>query len=69
MDEGGKHGHALMPSHCVGVDPQEDYGERFEDKLKRLVSGPSRPAGRRCAARLRDHRTENLRVPGFGVGR
>ena len=37
-DEVEKHGHVLTPGRYVGVEPQEDDGEPFEDKMKRLVA-------------------------------
>ena len=33
-----KHGHVLTPGRYVGVEPQEDDGEPFEDKMKRLTA-------------------------------
>ena len=33
-----RHGHVLTPGRYVGVEPQEEDGEPFEDKMKRLVS-------------------------------
>ena len=38
LSEVGRHGHVLTPGRYVGVEPQEDDGEPFEDKMKRLVS-------------------------------
>lgn len=38
MEEVRKHGHALMQSRYVGVELQEDDGERFEDRMERLDS-------------------------------
>ena len=37
LDEVRKHGHVLTPGRYVGTEPQEDDGEPFEDKMKRLV--------------------------------
>ena len=33
-----KHGHVLTPGRYVGAEPQEDDGEPFADKMKRLVA-------------------------------
>ena len=38
LSEVGRHGHVLTPGRYVGVEPQEDDGEPFEDKMTRLVS-------------------------------
>ena len=37
IDEVRKHGHVLTPGRYVGVEAQEDDGEPFEEKMKRLV--------------------------------
>ena len=37
-DEVRKNGHVLTPGRYVGAPPQEDDGEPFEDKMKRLVA-------------------------------
>ena len=36
LDEVRRHGHVLTPGRYVGAEPQEDDGEPFEDKMKRL---------------------------------
>ena len=38
LDEVRKHGHVLTPGRYVGAPPQEDDGEPFEDKMKRLTA-------------------------------
>ena len=38
LEEVRKHGHVLTPGRYVGAAPQEDDGEPFEDKMKRLVT-------------------------------
>ena len=38
LDEVRKRGHVLTPGLYVGAPPQEDGGEPFEDKMKRLVA-------------------------------
>jgi len=61
-----KHGYVLTPGRYVGAEAQEDDGEPFEDKMRRLV------------AQLREQQAEgakldaaiaaNLRRLGFGSG-
>ena len=50
LDEVRRHGHALTPGRYVGAEPQEDDGEPFEEKMKRL------------AARLREQQAESARL-------
>ena len=38
LEEIRKHGHVLTPGRYVGAEPQEDDGEPFEDKMKRLTA-------------------------------
>ncbi len=38
LDDIRKHGHMLTPGRYVGTEAQEDDGEPFEDKMKRLTS-------------------------------
>ena len=38
LEEVRKHGHVLTPGRYVGAAPQEEDGEPFEDKMKRLVA-------------------------------
>jgi len=38
LEEIRKHGHVLTPGRYVGAEAQEDNGEPFEEKMKRLVS-------------------------------
>jgi type I restriction enzyme M protein len=38
LDEIAKHGHVLTPGRYVGTEVQEDDGEPFEEKMKRLVA-------------------------------
>ena len=37
LDDVRKHGHVLTPGRYVGVEAQEDDGEPFDEKMKRLV--------------------------------
>jgi len=64
LEEVRKHGHVLTPGRYVGAEPQEDDGEPFEEKMKRLT------------ATLREHQAEaakldaaiaaNLKELGYG---
>ena len=38
LEEVRKHGHVLTPGRYVGAEAQDDDGEPFEDKMKRLVA-------------------------------
>lgn len=38
LEEVRKHGHVLTPGRYVGAEAQEDDGEPFEDKMKRLAA-------------------------------
>ncbi len=38
LDEIRQHGHVLTPGRYVGAEAQEDDGEPFEEKMKRLVA-------------------------------
>ena len=38
LDEVRKHGHVLTPGRYVGAEAQEEDGEPFEDKMKRLAA-------------------------------
>ena len=59
------HGHVLTPGRYVGVEPQEDEGEPFEDKMKRLALDlrEQQTEGARLDAAI----TENLNALGFPV--
>ncbi|VUZ85423.1 XRE family transcriptional regulator [Candidatus Methylomirabilis lanthanidiphila] len=50
LEEIRKHGHVLTPGRYVGAEAQEDDGEPFDDKMKRLV------------ATLREQQTEALKL-------
>ena len=64
LDEVGRHGHVLTPGRYVGVEPQVDDGEPFEDKMTRLVAelGEQQAEGARLDTAIR----ENLAALGFG---
>ena len=64
LDEVRNHGHILTPGRYVGVEPQENDGEPFEDKMKRLVAefrGQQAEGGRLDAVI-----NKNLESLGFG---
>lgn len=50
LDDIRKHGHVLTPGRYVGAEAQEDDGEPFEEKMKRL------------AAELREQQTEAVKL-------
>ena len=64
LEEVRKHGHVLTPGRYVGAEPQEDDGEPFEAKMKRLVSElqSQQDEGARLDAAIAD----NLKALGFG---
>ena len=64
LDEVRKHGHVLTPGRYVGVEPQEDDGEPFEDKMKRLVAELREQQAE--GARLDAAIAANLEALGFG---
>jgi hypothetical protein len=51
LDEVRKHGHVLTPGRYVGAEAQEDDGEPFEEKMKRLT------------ATLREQQAEAAKLP------
>ncbi len=59
-----QHGHMLTPGRYVGALPQEDDGEPFEDRMKRLAAQlrEQQAEGARLAAAI----TKNLQALGFG---
>ena len=65
LEEIQKHGHVLTPGRYVGVAPQEDDGEPFEEKMARLAAEWSEQQAE--ARRLDSAITENLERLGFGV--
>ena len=66
-DEVRGHGHVLTPGRYVGAEPQEDDGEPFEDKMKRLVDRLREQQAK--AARLDATISETLKTLGFGGSR
>ena len=63
LEEIRSHGHMLTPGRYVGAEAQEDDGEPFEDKMKRLVAQLREQQAE--AARLDAAIEANLRELGF----
>ncbi|MCY3777614.1 MAG: class I SAM-dependent DNA methyltransferase [Candidatus Aminicenantes bacterium] len=59
-----RHGHVLTPGRYVGIEPREDDGEPFEDKMKRLVAELRKQQAE--AHRLDAEIEANLTRLGFG---
>ena len=67
LEEIRKHGHILTPGRYVGVEPQEEDLEPFEDKMKRLTA---QWREQQTEARKLDAAIEaNLETLGFGDNR
>lgn len=66
-DEVRRHGYAQTAVRYVGVAPQENDGEPFEDNMEQLVAHlrEQQAEGTRLEAAI----TENPKTPGFGVDR
>jgi len=64
LEEVRKHGHVLTPGRYVGAEAQEDDGEPFDEKMKRLVATLREQQAE--AARLDAAIAENLRELGYG---
>ena len=67
LEEVRKHGHVLTPGRYVGAEAQEDDGEPFEDKMKRLVAQLREQQAN--AAKLDAAIKVNLEALGFGGDR
>ncbi len=63
LEEVRRHGQVLTPGRYVGVEPQEDDGEPFEAKMKRLVAELRGQRAER--ARLDAAIADNLKVLGY----
>ena len=63
LDEVREHDHVLAPGRYVDMEPQEEDGEPFEDKMKRLVDQlrEQRTEGKKLDAIIAD----NLKTLGF----
>jgi len=64
LDDVRKHGHVLTPGRYVGAEAQEDDGEPFEEKMKRLTAMLREQQAE--AARLDTAIAANLRELGYG---
>jgi type I restriction enzyme M protein len=64
LEEVRKHGHVLTPGRYVGAEAQEDDGERFEEKMKRLVATLREQQAE--AAKLDAAIAANLKELGYG---
>ena len=64
LEEVQKHSHILTPGRYVGVEAQEDDGELFEDKMKRLVAQLREQQAE--AAKLDAAIAANLKELGYG---
>ena len=64
LEEVRKHGHVLTPGRYVGAEAQQDDGEPFEDKMKRLVAQLKEQQAE--AARLDAAIAANVKALGFG---
>ncbi|MCC6796981.1 MAG: SAM-dependent DNA methyltransferase [Candidatus Hydrogenedentes bacterium] len=64
LEEVRKHGHVLTPGRYVGAEAQEDDGEPFDEKMKRLVA--QLRDQQREASRLDAAIAANLKELGYG---
>ena len=64
LEEVRKHGHVLTPGRYVGAEAQEDDGEPFEEKMKRLTATLREQQVE--AAKLDAAIAANLRELGYG---
>jgi len=64
LEEIRKHGHVLTPGRYVGAEAQEDDGEPFEEKMKRLTA--TLRAQQAEAAKLDATIARNLKELGYG---
>ena len=64
LEEIRKHGHVLTPGRYVGAEAQDDDGEPFEDKMKRLTATLREQMAE--AARLDAAIAANLKELGYG---
>ena len=64
LEEIRKHGHVLTPGRYVGAEAQEDDGEPFPEKMRRLVATLREQQGE--AARLDAAISANLKELGYG---
>ena len=67
LEEIRKHGHVLTPGRYVGAEAQEDDGEPFEEKMKRLTATLTEQFG--ASAKLEKQIRENLKGLGYEIPR
>jgi type I restriction enzyme M protein len=67
LEEIRKHGHVLTPGRYVGAEAQEDDGEPFEEKMKRLTATLSEQF--KESAKLEKQIRENLKGLGYEIPR
>ena len=64
LEEVRKHGHVLTPGRYVGAEAQEDDGEPFEEKMRRLTATLREQQAE--AAKLDAAIAANLKELGYG---
>jgi type I restriction enzyme M protein len=64
LDDIRKHGHVLTPGRYAGAEAQEDDGEPFEEKMRRLTATLREQQAE--AAKLDAAIAANLKVLGYG---
>jgi type I restriction-modification system DNA methylase subunit len=64
LEEVRKHGHVLTPGRFVGAEAQEDDGEPFDEKMRRLVAALREQQAE--AAKLDAAIAANLEELGYG---
>jgi type I restriction enzyme M protein len=64
LEEVHKHGHVLTPGRYVGAEAQEDDGEPFDEKMKRLTATLREQQAE--AAKLDAAIAANLKELGYG---
>ncbi|MGH3088564.1 MAG: N-6 DNA methylase, partial [Rubrobacteraceae bacterium] len=64
LEEIRKHGHVLTPGRYVGAEAQDDDGEPFEEKMKRLTATLREQQAE--AAKLDATIAANLKELGYG---
>jgi type I restriction enzyme M protein len=67
LEEIRKHGHVLTPGRYVGAEAQEDDGEPFEEKIKRLTATLSEQF--KESVKLEKQIRENLKGLGYEIPR
>jgi type I restriction enzyme M protein len=65
LDDIRKHGHVLTPGRYVGAEAQQDGGEPFDEKMKRLTKKLKEQFSE--SARLQQAIHENLAILGYDI--